>query len=90
MTDDLTPAHRLLRARLASCKHRNDPEEAHARGDRIDRVCRDRFAEQVDPDHKLSPEERVSRARSARRAYFRGLALRSSRERAARRDAEDT
>jgi hypothetical protein len=37
-----------------------------------------RFEHQVDPDGVLAPAERLKRAESAKRAYFQGLALRSS------------
>lgn len=43
-----------------------------------------RFERQVDPDGVLSPVERAKRAESARRAYFTGLALKSSLARAKR------
>ncbi len=38
----------------------------------------ERFEKQVDPDGLLDPAERERRAISARRSYFKGLALRSS------------
>jgi hypothetical protein len=47
----------------------------------------DRFERQVDPDGTLPADERAKRAESARKAYFTALALRSSRARAARREA---
>jgi hypothetical protein len=37
-----------------------------------------RFEREVDPDGLLAPAERARRAEAARRAYFTGLALRSS------------
>lgn len=40
-----------------------------------------RFEEQVDPEGKLSPAERLRRAEQARKAHFAQLALRSSRAR---------
>ncbi|REH43609.1 hypothetical protein [Kutzneria buriramensis] len=59
-------------------------------GDRTERTAiarkkfLDRFEKQVDPNGELTPAERAKRAASARRAYFTGLALRSSVARAAR------
>jgi hypothetical protein len=41
----------------------------------------ERFEREVDPDGVLPPAERARRAEAARRAYFTGLALRSSRAR---------
>ncbi|MGP4009182.1 hypothetical protein [Streptomyces sp. 4N124] len=43
-----------------------------------------RFERQVDPDGTLAPEERARRAEHARKAWFKRLALASSRARAAR------
>ena len=43
-----------------------------------------RFERQVDPDGVLPPEERMRRARYARRAYFAKLAIRSAEARGAR------
>lgn len=40
-----------------------------------------RFAEKVDPDGSLSPEERERRAVAARKAYFAQLALKSAQAR---------
>lgn len=41
----------------------------------------DRFEREVDPDGKLSPEERGKRAENARKAYFARLALKSKKAR---------
>ncbi len=41
----------------------------------------DRFERKVDPDRVLDPAERARRAEHARKAYFTGLALKSSRAR---------
>lgn len=43
----------------------------------------DRFEREVDPEGKLSPEERSKRAKNLRRAHFRALAIKSA---AARRE----
>ena len=40
-----------------------------------------KFETQVDPDGRLSPEERAVRAESARRAHFQKLALASAKAR---------
>ena len=82
--DSLSPAQRSLRVLLAAHTHQTDTETQQARAERVNRASRDRFADQVDPDHILKPEERAKRARSARRAYYTALALRSSRARALR------
>jgi len=88
--DDLTPEQRSLRMRLAAHAHSAAAEDQHARARRVDRICHDRFEDQVDPDRVLKPEERAKRARSARRAYYTGLALRSSRARTAQRRDDTT
>ena len=43
-----------------------------------------RFEDEVDPDRKLTAEERARRAEQARKAYFAKLALKSARARRAR------
>ena len=44
----------------------------------------DRWEKQVDPDGKLDPTERATRAEHARKAYFAGLALKSAQTRRAK------
>jgi hypothetical protein len=46
-----------------------------------------RWLDEVDPDRQLAEEERHRRARSAKRAYFAGLALRSVKARRQRVEA---
>lgn len=41
----------------------------------------DRFEREVDPEGKLNPQERAKRAASAKRAYFRRLAVKSAQSR---------
>jgi hypothetical protein len=43
-----------------------------------------RFEDEVDPERKLSPEERGKRVESARRAYYQRLALKSAQARRAK------
>ena len=73
----LTPEQRSARARLA----------AHTRWSKSDRTegtrpAREaflrRFEDEVDPHRKLPLRERMRRAESAKKAYFQGLAVRSS------------
>jgi hypothetical protein len=91
MTDNsnLNPHQRTLRVRLAAHTHQRNAETTHVRAERIERISKDRFADQADPHHELSPEERAQRARSARRAYYTALAFRSSRARSRRHGAAD-
>lgn len=77
----MTPEQRSLRAQMAAhALHAKitDPTEATARARA---AFLDRFARQVDPLGELPPEERARRAEHARKAYFLGLALKSSRAR---------
>ena len=71
----MTPAQRTLRARMAAYS-------LHAAGGTSTTAGTaaflSRFDRQVDPDGTLTPEERARRAGYARKAYFSGLALRSS------------
>lgn len=80
---------RILRVRLAACAHQDDPEITRLRSERIERLSRDRFEDQVDADRKLKPDERAARARNARRAYYATLAFHTSRARAQRRKNPD-
>ena len=80
----LSPAERTLRARLAAhtmhAQHDARRTTASARA-----VFLARFEAEVDPDGRLTPEERRRRAEHARRAYFTRLALASAKARRARR-----
>lgn len=78
---ELTPEQRSLRSRMAA--HRSWACTA----DRTERTrpAREafmrRFEDEVDPERKLSLNERIRRAEQARKAHFVQLALRSSRAR---------
>jgi hypothetical protein len=76
----LTRAQRILRARVAASTRWSAPGARTSQADK--RLAR--FADEVDPDHKLPESERMTLARQRRRAYMQGLALASSKARAAR------
>jgi hypothetical protein len=80
MSNGLTPAQRTLRAQVAAhALHAQRDSRQHtaaARG-----AFLSKFEREVDPLGELSAEERSRRALHARKAYFRRLALRSSRAR---------
>jgi len=80
----LTPAQRKLRARIAA-------ESMHAQGKTNTAKARkgfmQKFEDQVDPERKLSPDERAKRAEHARRAHMTRLALASARSRGGTRAA---
>lgn len=79
----LTPEQRKLRAQLAA--NTRWSKQAPVEGtSKARRAFLDRFEDQVDPDRKLSSNERERRAAAARSAYFARLALRSSQARAKR------
>lgn len=76
----LTPEQRVLRARKAGltthARHDSKAIAARARNGFLAR-----FEREVDPDGQLPPEERLRRAKLARKAYMTGLALKSSQAR---------
>ncbi len=79
----LTPAERKLRASLAAhTRWANTPTaERRRQADRGHAALLEKFAEQVDPDRKLSPEDREKLARNAYTAHMQRLAFASSRAR---------
>lgn len=88
MPDDLTPAERTARARLAAhTLHSRVDSTVHTEPAR--RAFLERFEQEVDPDKVLPPAERRRRAEHAKKAYFTRLALRSARARRARRRGDD-
>jgi hypothetical protein len=81
MNRSLTPAQRTLRAKAAADASWANTEDRSARTEPARRAALARFERQVDPTGELPEEERLRRAASARRSYFRFLALRSARKR---------
>ncbi len=79
----LTPEQRSLRARLAAfaMHSQHDSRETSAPGRA---AFNERFAREVDPGGVLPDAERERRAECARKAYFVGLALKSSKARSRR------
>lgn len=73
-----TPQERSMKARIAA--HR-----LHAAGKTNTTSARraflSRFEREVDPEGKLSIDERLKRAEHARKAYFTNLALKSAKAR---------
>lgn len=80
----MTPEQRRLSATAAVHASWAKTEDRTARTAPGNKAFLDRFERQVDPDGVLSPVDRAKRAESARKAYFAGLALRSSLARAKR------
>ena len=81
---EASPAERTLRARAAAYRmhslHDSREVTANARS-----AFNDRFARQVDPENRLSAQERARRADCARKAFYATLAARSAEARRARR-----
>jgi hypothetical protein len=82
----VTPAQRVLRARLAAHtrwanEDPHDPNGATARARARSPQSLDYWASQVDPERKLGDDDRARRAEHARKAYMTKLALKSSQAR---------
>jgi hypothetical protein len=78
MNKPLTPAQRTLRAKAAADASWANTSDRSARTEAARRAALARFERQVDPNGELPEDERQQRAASARRSYFRLLALRSA------------
>ena len=81
----LTPSQRSQQAKIAADRSWAYTVIPAERTNAARSVFLGRFEREVDPDGVLPPGERARRAHYARRAYFRGLGLRSSLARQARR-----
>ncbi len=77
----MSEGERKLRAAAASNSYWSscDDRAAHTAPGR--KAFAEKFERQVDPDNKLTPEERARRAEHARKAYFAKLALKSAKAR---------
>ncbi|MEJ7697469.1 MAG: hypothetical protein WKF78_12820 [Candidatus Limnocylindrales bacterium] len=68
--------------RSAACAPRAAAHALHAQGGTNTKAGTaaflERFERQVDPDGRLTPEERTRRAAHARKSYMAGLALKAS------------
>ena len=84
MNNPLTPAQRTLRAKAAADASWANTPDRSARTEPARQAALARFEQQVDPNRELPEDERLRRAASARRPYFRFLALRSARKRGRR------
>jgi hypothetical protein len=80
-TGGLTPAQRVLRARVAAHTSWAKTADRSARTAAARKALLDRFDRQVDPDGTLAPAERARRAEAAKSAYYSALALKSSQAR---------
>ena len=79
----LTPAERSLRASIAAHTRWSRTPEAERRrqGDRGHAALLAKFADEVDPQHLLRPDERHQMAQNAMTAHMKRLALKSVKSR---------
>jgi hypothetical protein len=80
----MTPEQRRLSASAAAYASWAKTKDRTARTSPGTRALMERFERQVDPNGEMDPATRAKAAEAARKAYFRGLALRSSIARANR------
>lgn len=78
MDNDMSPAQRALRARIAAHVSWANTTDRRARTAAARKAAWDRFERQVDPTGELPPEERAKRACHARTAYFSQLSRRAA------------
>lgn len=83
----MTPAQRVLRAKLASNTRWANTEDRRAATAAARSAFNDRWEKQVDPELVLSPAERAKRAENAKTAHFTRMALKSSISRSRKRKA---
>jgi hypothetical protein len=76
--DELTPAQRSLRARIAAHTSWANTENRSARTAAARAAMMDRFEKQVDPDGTMPPAERAKRAENARKAHYLAMAAKSA------------
>jgi hypothetical protein len=77
----LTPTERSMRASIAGHVSWANTANPTARTAPARKAFDERFVDQVDPDRTLPPAERARRTVSAKKAYFKQLALKSARAR---------
>lgn len=75
-------ARRALRARMAAHALHAKVSDPAAHTAPARKVFLSRFEREVDPEGVLDPQERARRAEHSKKAYFIGLALKSSKTRA--------
>jgi hypothetical protein len=86
----LTKTQLTLRARVAANTWWSDPQaRAELRAQHAEKRLQ-KFADEIDPDHKLPEDERTRLAVQRRRAHMQKLALKSSQERARKAAADAT
>ncbi|MFI7633476.1 hypothetical protein [Nonomuraea sp. NPDC049400] len=85
----MTPEQRVLRAQIAAhVRWSKTPNAAEATAP-ARKAFHDRFERQVDPNNEMDPVVRAKLAEHAKKAYYKQLALKSARARAARKTGGD-
>jgi len=77
----MTPAERSLRAQIAVHESWANTQDRAARTANGRKAMLDKFERMVDPDDTLPPAERARRAKHARVAHFKRMALKSAQAR---------
>jgi hypothetical protein len=77
----LTPAERSLRSQIAVHESWARTADRSARTANARKAMLDKFERLVDPDGVLPPAERAKRAKHARAAHFKRMALKSAQAR---------
>lgn len=75
---NLTPAQRVMRARIAAYESWAHTPDRAARTAKARAAAAARFERLVDPEGVLTPAERAKRAEAARRAHFQRMAFKSA------------
>ena len=87
--DSLSPAERVLRARIAANVRWAKCEDRTTATAPARRAAQSRWEREVDPDGVLTPEERSKRAESAQKAHMARMAFNSAKARRLRRNAAE-
>jgi hypothetical protein len=85
----LTPEQYRARARLAALTNLSRHPDWSAMTKPARDAFRRKFEDQVDPDRRLSDEQRARMVEAARSAHYQRMAFKSSRARAARKAGGD-
>ncbi|GBE65998.1 hypothetical protein MFM001_24600 [Mycobacterium sp. MFM001] len=82
-----TSAERRLRSQIGAHESWARTQDRSARTLPARLAAWDRFEQQVDPEQRLPPAQRAAMAESARKAFYKSLALKSAQARRRRKGA---
>lgn len=86
--DSLSPAERVMRARIAANVRWAQCEDRTAATEPARRAAQSRWEREVDPGGVLDPQERSKRAEFAKKAHMARMAYNSAKARRLRREAD--